>query len=125
MTPRNGLQLIPGGAKITATLVFAAIVGLCYWFLDGHHAPGFGAILGFGMGAVVAGFILLAGYVFADAARRGMPPIPWTLLTLLIPNGLGFVLYFLLRKPIVHPCSRCGHGVAPDAAFCPKCGQPQ
>ncbi|HEY2015554.1 MAG TPA: hypothetical protein VGH38_18750, partial [Bryobacteraceae bacterium] len=42
-----------------------------------------------------------------------------------IPNCVGFVLYFLLRKPILHPCPGCGRGVAPDAAFCPRCGQPQ
>jgi uncharacterized OB-fold protein len=35
------------------------------------------------------------------------------------------VLYFLLRKPILHPCPSCGRGVAPDATFCPRCGQPQ
>ena len=65
------------------------------------------------------------GYIYADAARRGMPPIPWTALAVLIPNCVGFVLYFLLRKPILHPCPSCGRGVAPDAAFCPRCGQPQ
>jgi uncharacterized OB-fold protein len=43
----------------------------------------------------------------------------------LIPNCVGFVLYFLLRKPILHPCPSCGGGVTPDAAFCPHCGHPQ
>ena len=70
-------------------------------------------------------YFLLAGYVYADAVRRGMPPIPWTALAVLVPNCVGFVLYFLLRKPILHPCPSCGRGVAPDAAFCPRCGQPQ
>jgi len=60
-----------------------------------------------------------------NAVRRGMPPIPWTALAVLIPNCVGFVLYFLMRKPIFHPCPGCGRGVAPDAAFCPRCGQPQ
>jgi uncharacterized OB-fold protein len=46
-------------------------------------------------------------------------------LAVLIPNCVGFVLYFLLRKPILHPCPSCGGGVTPDAAFCPRCGQPQ
>jgi hypothetical protein len=76
-------------------------------------------------GTLAAAYFLLAGYIYADAAPRGMPPIPWTALAVLIPNCVGFILYFLLRKPILHPCPGCGCGVAPDAAFCPGCGQPQ
>src|ERR1043166_9247262 len=35
------------------------------------------------------------------------------------------LLYFPLRKPILHPCCTCERGVTPDAAFCQRCGQPQ
>ncbi len=125
MTGRRGLGLIPAGAKVLATVVGLAIVTAFYWFFDGHNTVGLGTALGVGMGAIVAAFILFAGYVYRDASRRGMPPIAWTALALLVPNGLGFVLYFVLRKPIVHPCPKCGHGVASDAAFCPRCGQSQ
>jgi hypothetical protein len=125
MTARSGFQLIPTQAKILAAFVFVAPVVFLFFFFDEHKMIGLGSAIGAGMGAIAATFILLAGYVYADSSRRGMPPIPWTALALLIPNGVGFVLYFLLRKPIQHPCSNCGCGVAQDAAFCSGCGQSQ
>jgi hypothetical protein len=82
-------------------------------------------LIGLAGGTLAAAYFLLAGYIYKDAVRRGMPPIPWMALAVLIPNCVGFVLYFLLRKPILHPCHSCGRGVAADAAFCPRCGQAQ
>jgi hypothetical protein len=43
---------------------------------------------------------LLAGYIYRDAPRRGMPRVPWTLLAVLAPNGIGFLIYFLMRNPL-------------------------
>ena len=125
MTRKSGFELIPDGAKFFAVLVFGAADGLSWRFFAGQNNPLLGALMGGLGGAFLAAFILLSGYIYADAPLRGMPAIPWTLLALLIPNGLGFVLYFLLRKPILHPCPRCAQQVPPDAAFCPRCGQPQ
>ena len=81
--------------------------------------------MGVGIGAMFAASILLAGYVYADAARRGMPATAWTAIALLIPNGVGFVLYFLLRKSMLQACCGCGCGVSSEAAFCPVCGARQ
>jgi hypothetical protein len=125
MTARSGFQLIPAAAKILAAFTFLANVAFFFYIFDDHRAIGLGAAIGAGSGTIAAVFILLAGYVYADASRRCMPPIPWTALALLIPNGVGFVLYFLLRKPLHHPCSNCGCGVAQSAAFCSACGQSQ
>ena len=125
MTERSGFKMIPAAAKILAAVAYLAIVLFFFFFLDEHKAIGFGTLVGGVIGAIPAAFILLAGYVYADARRRGMPAIAWTALALLIPNGVGFVLYFLLRKPILYPCSNCGCGVAQDAGFCSKCGRPQ
>jgi len=125
MTARSGFHLIPAAAKIFAAFVFLAIVAFFFCFFDEHNTIGLGTAIGVGIGTIAGTFILLAGYVYADSSRRGMPPIPWTALALLIPNGVGFVLYFLLRKPILHPCSNCGCGVAQDAIFCSRCGQSQ
>ena len=122
MSWRSGLNLIPGPAKIVAALAF---VGFYSGVLAEYRASGLGPLIGLVGGTLAAAYFLLAGYVYVDATRRGMPPIPWTALAVIIPNCVGFVLYFLLRKPIVHPCPSCGRGVAPDAAFCPRCGQPQ
>ena len=130
MTAKSGFSLIPIGAKVAAALVFLAIVaGLNWFFVDrntlGLAEVGLVTVIGSIGGLFAAAYVLLAGYVYADASRRGMPAIAWTALTVLVPNAIGFVLYFLLRKPIVHPCPNCGCGVAQDAAFCSRCGQSQ
>jgi predicted amidophosphoribosyltransferase len=52
-----------------------------------------------------------------------MQPIPWMLAAFLVPNLVGFLLYFLFRRPLREPCSGCGYGMAPGQAFCPACGQ--
>lgn len=122
MSGRSEFGLIPGPARILAALAFVVFFFVTF---DHHRVIALGTLIGLAGGAIAAAYFLLAGYVYADAARRGMPPIPWTALTVLVPNCIGFVLYFLLRKPILHPCPGCGRGVAPDAGFCPCCGQPQ
>ena len=122
MNWRSGLGVIPGPAKIVAVLAF---VGFFFGVLGEHPSSSFGILIGLVGGGLAAAYFLLAGYIYADARLRGMPPIPWAALAVLIPNCVGFVLYFVLRKPMLHPCPDCGRGVAPDAAFCPRCGQPQ
>lgn len=68
--------------------------------------------------------VLLDGYVYADAKRRGMRYVMWTLLAALVPNGIGIILYFVLRDPLLLNCTSCGSQVRPGFAFCPKCGGP-
>jgi predicted amidophosphoribosyltransferase len=49
----------------------------------------------------------------------------WTLLVIFIPKAIGFIAYFLLRKPLVintPQCPKCGTGVGPGFRYCPKCG---
>ena len=125
MTLRDHLALVPVPARILAALPPLAITGVCFWFFDEHRVPGLGTALGFILGTIFGIFVLLAGYVYGDASRRGMQPIAWTALALLIPNGVGLVLYFLLRKPLQRPCPACGSGIPSDVAFCPRCGQSQ
>jgi len=48
--------------------------------------------------------------------------LPWTLLAFLVPNLVGFLLYFLLRKPLLDPCGQCGQGLRQGLAFCPTAG---
>ena len=118
-------QLIPVTAKILAAVAFLGSAGLASWLFGGTRFGLAGTLMVAFGGAILVAFILLAGYVYGDAARRGMPAGIWTALALLIPNGVGFVLYFLMRKPIVHPCPICGGGVADGFAFCPSCGASQ
>ena len=81
-----------------------------------------GAGLGLLAGVVIAIWILCLGYVNADARRRGMPPILWTLIVAFIPNLLGFLLYFALRRPIALPCPHCGQATTAGQRFCSWCG---
>jgi RNA polymerase subunit RPABC4/transcription elongation factor Spt4 len=65
--------------------------------------------------------LLLIGYVNRDAKRRGMSPVLWTFVTILIPNGLGFILYFILRQPLHSACPQCSKSVQAGFNFCPRC----
>jgi hypothetical protein len=90
----------------------------------GCFVPALAAGIGIGLlvGVVMAIWALCLGYVNADARRRGMPPILWTLIAALIPNLLGFLLYFAIRKPIALPCPQCGRPMTAEQRFCSWCG---
>jgi hypothetical protein len=70
----------------------------------------------------IAGYTLLCGYVYGDARRRGMRYVMWTLLAIFLTNGIGVILYFILRDPLPAYCSRCGGTVQQGFAYCPRCG---
>lgn len=74
------------------------------------------------MGVILGVVILMIGYVNVDSKRRGMNSLLWTLLVIFVPKALGFIAYFLLRKPLMIPCPKCGTSVGADFRFCPKCG---
>jgi|HubBroStandDraft_6_1064221.scaffolds.fasta_scaffold292930_3 RNA polymerase subunit RPABC4/transcription elongation factor Spt4 len=73
-------------------------------------------------GIAVAIYVLLIGFVYVDAKRRGMRYVMWTLLCIFIGNGIGLILYFILRDPMPTPCTKCGFLVGASYSFCPKCG---
>ena len=77
--------------------------------------------LGIVAGTAIACYILLIGYVNRDAGRRGMSRLGWTLLAIFVPNALGIVLYFVLRKPRTLNCPQCSTVVEPGFGFCPRC----
>jgi hypothetical protein len=118
-------RVIPFGAWITASVLFlACFITLSLIFLGpGSDAP---VWLRFLLTVVVplfvAGYTLLVGYVYGDARRRGMRYVMWTLLAIFLTNGIGIILYFILRDPLLAFCSTCGTGVQPTHAFCPRCG---
>ncbi len=68
--------------------------------------------------------VLLIGYVYADARRRAMRYVMWTLLAIFIPNAIGIILYFVLRDPLPVGCAQCGSQSRPGFAYCPRCGAP-
>jgi RNA polymerase subunit RPABC4/transcription elongation factor Spt4 len=50
-----------------------------------------------------------------------MSVLVWTLVAIFIPNGLGILLYFILRQPLQMVCPQCGSAVQMGFHFCPVC----
>jgi hypothetical protein len=125
------LSTVPQPVRFAAGVVFClaaligVIVGSIHRMQPDHLGP-FGVLAGPFVGLVIGGFVavwlLCLGYVYADARRRVMPPALWVLVAIFVPNLLGFLLYFALRRPIATPCPRCGRAVSADQRFCAWCG---
>jgi len=118
------VKIISPWAFIIAGLAFVlAVVIVVVADARDNHAPpvALAALLGLLGGAVIACYILLIGYVSRDAGRRGMSRVLWTLIAIFIPNALGIVLYFILRKPRPMTCPQCSAEIEPGFGFCPRC----
>lgn len=120
------VRIISPVAYVIAALAFVGLAVLAVFVkTTDKNAPPFyilaPAVL---VGAtIVACYVLLIGYINRDAGRRGMNRLGWTLLAIFIPNALGIVLYFVLRKPRVEHCPQCGSPVEAGFGFCPRCRQ--
>lgn len=79
----------------------------------------FGAVTG--LAICMSAFVMLLGYIGADAKRRGMSPALWVLVSLFVPYLIGIILYFVVREPLPFECPRCGRLVNAQFNFCPKC----
>jgi hypothetical protein len=77
---------------------------------------------GLTFGVFSAAFFLALGYIYGDARRRRMPAWAWVIAAFLIPNLIGFILYFVFRGPLLRPCSSCGKPIRGGEAFCSHCG---
>jgi hypothetical protein len=67
-------------------------------------------------------WVIMIGYIYADARRRGMRYIMWTLLSICIPYFIGAILYFVLRDPLLIQCPSCSSNCRVTYVFCPGCG---
>jgi predicted amidophosphoribosyltransferase len=45
----------------------------------------------------------------------------WVVVCVVIPSGIGAVLYFLLRLPVLSMCPACNARIEADYHFCPQC----
>ena len=125
-------NVVPKGVKIVATVIFSigvicmAIFAFMAGVSDAHATRGFppaplmsaGALF---FGTFIAAWLLTMGYIYADAKRRGMPPVLWVAIAILIPNMIGIILYFFMREPVLEPCPKCHALVRSSFAFCPNC----
>ena len=117
-------RVIPFGGWIASGIVFlGCLIPLNLIFLGERGVPiWLRFLLTIVVPIVSAGYALLVGYIYGDARRRGMRYVMWTLLAIFLTNGIGVILYFILRDPLPAYCSRCGATVLASHAFCPRCG---
>ena len=119
-------RLIPAWSIALASISFA-VVEYYFWMVlpaTRHHAPppiGFRIYFNLSWGLLAALYFLMIGYISKDAPRRSMSSRFWMLLCFVMPGGIGAVLYFLLRQPLVSACPACGTFVQSDFHFCPQC----
>ena len=117
------LQMIPRWSVVLAILLF---VGMQYIFhrVMPHHKPELfpmRLMAGYWWGALVASYALLLGYVSRDVKRRGMSAGLWMLVCVVLPGGIGSVVYFMLRQPILSRCPNCSTMMESGYHFCPQC----
>lgn len=118
------LKIVPTWAWALAGIVFVAAQILfndaALWH-SGAPPAWCRALLGLLAGTGGGCLLLLIGYINRDAKRRGMSPTLWTIVVIIIPNALGFILYFILRQPLRGACPQCGTAVHTGFNFCPRC----
>ncbi len=67
--------------------------------------------------------VLVGVYVYRDAKRCGMNAALWTLIAVLAPMLIGFIIYLIVRGGYSDlMCPRCGTAVTEQYVVCPKCG---
>ena len=122
----NDARLIPAWSIALSVAAFA-VVEYYFWMVlpaTRHHAPpplGFRIYFNLSWGLLAAIYFLMIGYVSKDAPRRAMSARFWMVLCFVMPGGIGAVLYFLLRQPLVSACPACGTFTQSDFHFCPQC----
>ena len=113
-------RVIPTPAWVVGGVLFALAI-LCV--VLGIAATGANFALPIALVVMIlSGYALVVGYVYGDAKQRGMRHVMWTWLAILIPNGIGIILYFILREQMPHYCTKCGAAVRHGFAYCPSCG---
>ena len=119
-------RLVPWWSIVLAIAVFIAWQVITFKILlplDPHPKPlPFVTFWSIFIGIFFAFYMLMIGYVNTDARRRGMSPAFWTIIMLfLLASGIGFIVYFLLRQPLVQNCPKCMEKLESDFNFCSRC----
>ncbi len=120
------LRLLPRWSIAAAVAAFAAVLYV-FWIVvpaHRHHPPpplGLRLYFDLSWSALAALYMLMVGYISRDTERRGMRARLWIVVCLVLPSGIGAVLYFLLRLPLVSLCPACGSRIQAEDHFCPQC----
>ena len=126
---RDELKVVPIGGRILAAIVcfgMAILIVVMCWFNVGktdRMELALCPVLIILAPLTAAFYMLLLGYVYGDARRRGMNYIAWTILAFLVPNALGIVIYFIMRAPLGGGvCPNCNCRIPAGSVFCNRCG---
>jgi putative effector of murein hydrolase LrgA (UPF0299 family) len=123
--------VVPDGARWIAALVGLAVVAMMtsVTLIPAFTRHGKGLLVTLPLvllsvvgAALLAAFLLLVGYVWGDAKRRGMNHVLWVLLAIFIPNAIGIILYFIVRDPVAAACPSCATLATKGHAYCATCG---
>lgn len=118
------IRSISPWAKSIAVLLLFAMAAICAFLpVVDKNPPPYPVIvlIGVFLGTLLASYVMLIGYINMDAGRRGMSRVLWTLIAIFVPNAIGILLFFILRKPRLSNCPQCGAAVGPEFGFCPQC----
>jgi len=111
----------------TLTITWVAI-WLFFAQVPSGGGDGAGPWIFMGVSFLVLFFLhLLIGlgvFVYRDAKSRGMEPLLWALVAVLVPYFVGVIIYLIVRQQALAPCPSCGQRVTAGAVYCPACGKP-
>jgi hypothetical protein len=126
---RENLRIIPRAAKIAAVLVavaFTILIAVLTQLPPSHGEnplPLAGKIILPPLAFIILFvMVMFYGFIYADARRRGMRYVMWTLLAIFVPDAIGIILYFILRDALPVTCPACQTQVLSKFTFCPSCG---
>jgi hypothetical protein len=121
------LRMIPLWSVAAGVVAFTFMEWVMWVLVPAHrhHPPnlslGFRLYINISIGALAALYMLMIGYISNDSPRRGMSTPLWMLVAVVIPSGIGAVLYFLLRLPVMALCPACNARIEGEYHFCPQC----
>ena len=129
MNQANGFwRVIPKTAKIIAVLVYVGFACLARFVLlptdpeMQQWQEWQKDLFSWGIPLFLLLYVLLAGYVYGDAKRRGMRHVMWTLIAALMPYFVGLIIYLVVRDPLLLVCPGCQTTAQKGFTFCPRCG---
>ena len=113
----DDLAMIPWWSIVLAVVAFAGMQFVFHGLMPRpkHDFGPMRLLMGYSWGTLVASYVLLVGYVSRDVKRRNMQAALWMLIVVLMPGGIGAVVYFLPR------CPHCSTEIASSYHFCPQC----